>query len=90
MSPGQDETGKAAPPNNGSDERKFLHDLASPLAAAIYNLESILDWKQSKPGADPEEISQLVQALEALGQVRRLLTERREVLIKRGVPSARS
>jgi hypothetical protein len=75
---------------DGSDERTFLHDLASPLGTAMFLTDSVLDGVQSRPGVDPDELMQLGQIFEALEKMKKMLQDRREILIKRGVPSART
>jgi hypothetical protein len=73
---------------NGSDERQFLHDMASPLGTVIFVADSLLEIMQSGPNADPEAIFQIKEMCEALEKLKNILSDRREVLIKRGIPSA--
>ena len=75
---------------NGSDEREFLHDIAGPLGTAIFVLDGLLDDVQSRPGANSDDIVQLTEIYTALEKLKTYLQERREILIKRGVPSARA
>lgn len=75
--------------NSGSDEREFLHALATPLGTAVFLVDAVLDAIQSKAGSDPDEVVQITQIYDALERMKKLLQERREVLIKRGVPSGR-
>lgn len=76
--------------SNGSDEREFLHELASPLGTAIFVIDAVIDTVQSRPGVDPDELIQLAEIFQALEKMKKLLQGRREVLVKRGVPSART
>lgn len=76
--------------DDGSDEREFLHNLASPLSTAIFLVDAALDNIQSRPEANADDVMQLVDAYQALERVKMLLQERREILIKRGVTSART
>jgi hypothetical protein len=76
--------------SDGSDERGFLHDLATPLGAAIFLTDSVLEDLRSRVGTDPDDVLRLAGISQALERVNILLRERRELLIKRGVPSARS
>lgn len=75
---------------DGSDERAFLHDLASPIGAALFLADMILDGMQSRPGVDQDELQQVLKLHQSLERVKKCLAERREILIQRGVPSARS
>lgn len=72
------------------DERQFLHDIAGPIGTAMFLLDATLDTTQNRVDADPDEIAQLGQVYQALEKVKKLLQERREVLIKRGIPNARA
>lgn len=72
-----------------SDEREFLHDLASPLGTATYIAEAVLDSLDERTVKEFPELEQLQQLHEALQKMKSKLNERREVLIKRGVPSKR-
>jgi hypothetical protein len=75
---------------NENDEREFLHDLASPIATALFITDAVLEGIQARSHTDPEELIQVKQLYDALEKARSLLHERRETLIKRGVPSART
>lgn len=75
---------------DGSDEREFLHDVATPLGTAMFLTDSALEDIQARPDADPDDIMRLGKIFQALEQIKMLLSERREFLIKRGVPSART
>lgn len=76
--------------DNGSDEREFLHDLATPISTALFLADCVLDRLQSRSDVDQEDRAELTKIYEALEKVTQLLEKRREVLIARGVPSARS
>ena len=73
---------------NEGDERKFLHDIASPLGTAIFVMDSLLDGIQSRAGGNKDDLDQACQVYEALEKIKKMLQDRREILIKRGVPSA--
>jgi hypothetical protein len=77
-------------PTNGSDEREFLHNIATPIASAYLIIDMIMDHMQNSPGADPELVDLALTAFRAIDEVRQKLHDRRQVLIDRGVPSARS
>ncbi len=75
---------------NGSDERKFLHDLASPVGAALFLVDIVIDGLQSRPDIDSKELRRTGEVYQSLEKVKLMLHERREILIKRGVPSAKT
>lgn len=74
---------------NGSDEREFLHDLASPIGTSIFLIDAVLEAMQTR-NSDPDDLLRLADAYQELQKVKKLLQGRREILIKRGVPSART
>lgn len=76
--------------NNGSDEREFLHNIATPLGAAVLLCDSALEDMQNRTDVDPDDLLRLSGISQALEKLSHLLKERRKVLIARGVPSARS
>ena len=63
------------------EERKFIHDLATPLSAAIFRTDLLLESFQEKISADPEEMVQLCAIFESLEKIRKIINERREILI---------
>lgn len=75
--------------NDGSDERGFLHDLASPLGTAMLLVDSLLEDLQERASIDPDDVMRTVEIHQALERLSNLLKNRREILIARGVPSAR-
>ena len=75
--------------NDGSDEREFLHDLASPLGTAMLLADSLLEDLQERTSIDPDDVMRMVDIHQALERLSKLLKNRREILIARGVPSAR-
>ena len=83
MNPNQN---PSLPPSDAqSDERKFLHDLASPLAAALFTLDTLSEEAKLAGGAAAVEADTLARAQAALVQMHRLLVERRAVLIRQVV-----
>jgi hypothetical protein len=64
------------------DERKFLHDVASPLAAALFIIDMVKDEAEEKSGVASREAKQAKQVQELLSRIRSLLEERRAVLIQ--------
>ena len=75
---------------DGSDEREFLHDIATPLGTAMLLADSLLEEIQERKEADPDDVMRLGEIYKALNHLQELLVGRREILIKRGVPSART
>lgn len=73
-----------------NDERMFLHDLTSPIAAAMLAMDSLLDNLQSRPGTNTEDLEQARAAFDSLEKIRKMLHERRSLLINRGVLSAKA
>ncbi len=72
-----------------NDERKFLHDLANPLAIAMFAMETFLECRGDPEPSSDEGSLLIKQVSEALEQMRLKLQLRRELLIERGVPSAK-
>lgn len=73
-----------------NDERKFLHDLATPLGAAILLTDSMLDDVQNRPGTDPDDLMRLGEIYKALDKINTQLKQRRQILISRGTSNAGS
>jgi hypothetical protein len=74
---------------NGSDEREFLHDIASPIGTAILLGDSLLEDFQNRSTTDPDDLTRLVGIFQSLEKIQGLLEERRATLVNRGVPSGR-
>lgn len=74
----------------GTDERKFLHDVAGPLSTAMLLLYIFLESLQKKADTSSEELLQIRQVSDSLEKIKKLLEERREILIKRGVPRSKA
>lgn len=71
-----------------SDERKFLHDIASPLGTAMFLMDVLLDSLRDRAAVNPDELEQATQVCQALEKARQMLKDRRQALIDRGVPSS--
>jgi K+-sensing histidine kinase KdpD len=68
--------------NQNGEERKFLHDLSSPLAIAHGNLKILIRRLKSDEPLDTEEHNQrLDHALQACDRLARMISERRKRLI---------
>jgi nicotinamidase-related amidase len=76
--------------SKGIEERKFLHDIASPIATAIFLIDMIKDGVKDLGGIDADVPTQVKQLEDLLEKIRMLVEERREVLIKQGVPSSKA
>jgi hypothetical protein len=63
-----------------SDERKFLHDVASPLAAAIFTVETLLEDLRAEPA--PPDLKTVERLQGALAQIHQLIQARRSKLIQ--------
>jgi hypothetical protein len=74
---------------DGTDERTFLHDLATPLGTAMLLADSILEDVRTRPSVDPDDLMRLENIFQSLEKLDCLIRDRRQDLISRGVPSAR-
>lgn len=77
-------------PANRSDERRLLHDIATPLSIVILTMDMILEGLQKQSEINLEEILQMSQVTEQLEKIKALLVARREILIARGISSTQS
>jgi hypothetical protein len=66
-----------------SDERSFLHDIASPIAAGSFCLEMLMDDLKVGTVVDEASIEVLKKITESLDTAAKRLKERREILISR-------
>lgn len=73
---------KTAEIESMSDERAFLHDIATPIAVAYGMVEAALDALNARPDVpgNAAEIARLEKALKALDRLVALLKARREVV----------
>jgi hypothetical protein len=67
-------------------ERKFLHDLASPLGTLILLLESLVDSEGVGSPGVPKDLVQKKQLLMLGLRMKKMIEERRAILIQSGVP----
>jgi hypothetical protein len=71
-----------------SNERKFLHDVASPIGAAMFLMDVLVEGMKARPDVNAEELAQAQRVFELLETVNRMLAHRREDLIQQGVPGS--
>ena len=64
------------------EERKFLHDISSPVGTALFILDSILDPNQ-RVVMNPGDLKQLKNAYESLLKTKDMIQERRRILIEK-------
>ena len=67
-----------------AEERKFIHEIASPIGAALLELDGVLLELKAVPESNPQTILYLERVFKALQKTSSLLKERRAVLIERG------
>lgn len=75
---------------DGIEERAFLHDLATPLGTAMLLADSILEDVKARSNVDPDDLFRLENIFQSLEKLDCLIKDRRQTLITRGVPSAKS
>lgn len=61
-----------------NDERKFLHDIATPTCTAIFVIDTLLDDVKNRPNAKQEEIEQLKQIFNSLEKIKKAIEARKE------------
>ena len=57
---------------NENNERKFIHDIATPLATALFLTEMLLENIKSRPDAAPEDLSSLRKIHEVVGKMKKI------------------
>ncbi len=76
-------------PSVSSDEKKFIHDISSPLGTAICRLDVAIEDLRAQPAADPGCLEQIEKAYGSLQKARQLLEARRQLLHNlEGLPNA--
>jgi Mg2+ and Co2+ transporter CorA len=65
---------------NPEEERKFLHDISSPLSTGLFLMDSILNSIRNKLGESAEEVTRLNELQKALMRMRDLVKVRRDLL----------
>lgn len=63
------------------EERRFLHEVANPLTAALFTLDVALE--SARAAGDASMLQDLERIQKSLEKVRLLLRKRRELLIQR-------
>ena len=69
---------------NQSEERKFLHDIASPVGTGLFMMDGMLERMSQEPGTDPKLLAQLKRIYETFDKMRLMIQDRRSVLIEAG------
>jgi len=62
-------------------ERRFLHDLATPLSTLSFLLNSFLERARERPGVESGAIEAMERAMGSVEKIALLLRERRETII---------
>jgi hypothetical protein len=74
------------------EERKFLHDVSSPVGTLMFVVEAVCNSLNERGVATPEDQEQLTQLRKQLDRVRDMIVERRKALHERsavvGLPGA--
>lgn len=63
------------------DERRFLHDLSTPMSTVFFLLDMALEKLNVDPEKHSEEIKMLQGAVRSMQTARDLMQKRREILI---------
>ncbi len=63
------------------DERKFLHDLSTPISTVFFLLDMTLERLQSEHEKNIDEIKMVEGAIRSMQTAKELISKRREVLI---------
>lgn len=72
------------------EERKFLHDIASPIGTAIFVVDMLLESMQGNSNVNSEELTQVKQIADLMENIKKMIEARRAVLIAQGVPSSKA
>ena len=65
-----------------NSERKFLHDISSPLGTALLLSDSLAETVQPGTALTEESVDQIKTVLHELERVRTIIQKRREFLIE--------
>ncbi len=63
------------------DERKFLHDLSTPISTVFFLLDMTLERLQTDSDKNSDEIKMVEGAIRSMQIAKELITKRREILI---------
>ncbi len=67
--------------SNARDERRFLHDLSTPMSTVFFLLDMTLERLQADPDKNEEEIKMIQGAVRSMQTAKDLISKRREYLI---------
>jgi FtsZ-binding cell division protein ZapB len=68
---------------SNNEERRFLHDIASPLGTVFFLVDAAIESLKEKLNGETDEVTQLQDAYAALQQVKQMIQSRRQILIER-------
>lgn len=67
--------------SSAREERKFLHDLSTPMSTVFFLLDMTLERLQTEPEKNEEEIKMIQGAVRSMQTAKDLISKRREFLI---------
>jgi hypothetical protein len=65
-----------------TEERKFLHDISSPVAAGLFMMEGRLERMSQAPNVDPQMLEQIERVFKTFDKLRQMIHDRRAALIQ--------
>lgn len=65
------------------DERTFLHEIASPLTAAMYIAHSLIDQLEMESAKEAPKLQQVIQIQKSLDKLMIAIKDRRQSLSER-------
>ena len=69
--------------NDDGGERKFLHDISSPLGTLVFVADSLLEIIESQAVENPDAVALTKDMILVLDKIKNILAKRREILINR-------
>ncbi len=68
---------------NVKEERKFLHDISTPISSVFFLLDMVIEKLSQDQSHNEEELKMLNTATKSMNTVKDLIQKRREILIER-------
>jgi DnaJ-domain-containing protein 1 len=65
---------------NENGERKFLHDIASPLGTTLFLLDMMVESFTERTDANPKDLKQITQLYDLAKRMKLMLEDRRKAL----------